>query len=162
MDKTIEKRHMPQADSRQKELRGKLIAKIHIGKKYLGLSDDDYRILLKCSTDGMRLKPAVGEQSTKKMTIGELKEVLLSMKAMGFDYRKKDEQKKYFTVSASDTKKLSDRQVKYIKGLWWKKAKNPSEETLKVFIGRLTGKNSLSECGQTEANILITALNNMP
>lgn len=138
----------------RKAFREKLIAKIHIGKKYLGLSDDDYRILLKCSTDGVK-------ESAGKMTIGELKEVLLSMNAMGFDYRKPDNKKKsFFTVSAEDTRNLTDRQVRYIKGLWWEKANNPNEETLKVFIGRLTGKNSLGECGQNEANILITALNN--
>ena len=138
----------------KKALREKLIAKIHIGKKYLNLDDDNYRILLKCSTDGTK-------ESAKKMTIGELKEVLLSMNALGFDYRsERKSDAKYFTVMASDTKNLTERQVKYIKGLWWQKANNPSEETLKAFICKLTGKNSLSECGQNEANILITALNN--
>lgn len=137
----------------KKILRQKLIAKIHIGKKYLKMSDDDYRILLKVCSDCIK-------ESASKMNISELKEVLLSMKGLGFDYRKTNA--KYFSALIEDTKYLTERQVKYIKGLWWEKANNPSEETLKVFINRITKKNSLGECEQSDANILIMALNSMP
>lgn len=146
-----------------KDKRTKMIAKIHIGKKYLGLSEDDYKVFLKASA---------GKESTTDMTIEELKEVLNSMNISGafkakpnnpavveahsITENKKDE--KYFYVTYQDTKYLTEKQVKFIKGLWWKNANNPSEDTLKLFIKRITGKNNLSECGHNEANILITAI----
>ena len=133
--------------------RNKMIAKIHIGKKYLGLSEDDYRVFLKASC---------GKESTKEMNINELQEVLNSMSIAGAfmneDKKYNRNTNRHFYVSYQDTKYLSERQVKYIKSLWWKKANYPSEETLKLFIKRITGKKSLSECGHNEANILITAI----
>lgn len=155
---------------KNKTKREKMIAKIHIGKKYLGLSEDDYRVFLKASW---------GKESTKEMNISELQEVLNSMSiagafindnkklenrapsnvnCSGVNARFSSRDNKYFYVSYQDTKYLSERQVKYIKSLWWKKANCPSEETLKLFIKRITGKNNLSECGHNEANILITAI----
>lgn len=137
--------------AKEKTKRQKLIAKIHIGKKYLGLNEDNYIVFLKSST---------GKESTKYMSIDELKEVLNSMNSAGFNASSGGQttKSKYFYVSAYDTRYLSEKQVKYIKGLWWQNAKNPNEETLRAFIKRITGKNSLSECGHKEANILITAL----
>lgn len=140
----------------KKILKNKLIAKIHIGKKELKLNEDDYRILLKCATDGTK-------ESAGKMNISELKEVLSAMKEMGFYYKnnKATQSSKYFSVLKDDIKYLSERQVKYIKGLWWQNANNPCEESLKTLINKLTGKSSLGECGQKEANILITAISQM-
>ena len=68
----------------KKILKNKLIAKIHIGKKELKLNEDDYRILLKCATDGTK-------ESAGKMNISELKEVLSVMKEMGFYYKNKED-----------------------------------------------------------------------
>ncbi|TVL67059.1 hypothetical protein A9X81_04935 [Brachyspira hyodysenteriae] len=139
--------------------RKKMIAKIHIGKKYLGLNEDDYKVFLKATA---------GKESTTDMTVEELKEVLNSMNVAGAfatggtqgtsSKNQKNENDKHFYVTYQDTKYLTEKQVKFIKGLWWKKSNNPSENTLKVFIKRITGKNSLSECGHKEANILITAI----
>lgn len=147
----------------KKDLKSKMISKIHIGKIKLGLNDVNYRLLLKTASDGKK-------ESSKDMNIFELKEVLSIMKSLGFDYHKPKEDnqnnnqnnnKKYFTISKDDTRYLSERQVKYIKGLWWQNAKNPNEETLKAIIKKLTGFESLSECRQKEANILISAFSNM-
>ncbi|WP_288550136.1 regulatory protein GemA [uncultured Brachyspira sp.] len=137
--------------AKEKTKRQKLIAKIHIGKKYLGLNEDDYIVFLKSST---------GKESTRDMNIEELKEVLNSMNVAGFN-SSTYESNKYFYASGYDRRYLSERQVKYIKGLWWQNANYPSEETLKMFIKRMTGKNSLGECRQKEANILITAIQEM-
>lgn len=54
--------------------RKKMIAKIHIGKKYLGLNEDDYKVFLKATA---------GKESTTDMTVEELKEVLNSMNVAG-------------------------------------------------------------------------------
>lgn len=146
-------------EKKSENKRKKMIAKIHIGKKYLGLNEDDYKVFLKAS---------VGKESTTDMTVEELKEVLNSMNVAGAfatggtqdgsSKNQKNENDKHFYVTYQDTKYLTEKQVKFIKGLWWKKSNNPSENTLKVFIKRITGKNSLSECGHKEANILITAI----
>lgn len=144
-------------EKKSENKRKKMIAKIHIGKKYLGLNEDDYKVLLKATA---------GKESTTDMTVEELKEVLNSMNVAGAfatggqssSKNQKNENDKHFYVTYQDTKYLTEKQVKFIKGLWWKKSNNPSENTLKVFIKRITGKNSLSECGHKEANILITAI----
>ncbi|MEI0606857.1 phage protein GemA/Gp16 family protein [Brachyspira pulli] len=151
-------------EKKSENKRKKMIAKIHIGKKYLGLNEDDYKVFLKASA---------GKESTTDMTVEELKEVLNSMNVAGAfatggtqcgqtpqssSKNQKNENDKHFYVTYQDTKYLTEKQVKFIKGLWWKKSNNPSENTLKVFIKRITGKNSLSECGHKEANILITAI----
>lgn len=146
-------------EKKSENKRKKMIAKIHIGKKYLGLNEDDYKVFLKATA---------GKESTTDMTVEELKEVLNSMNVAGAfaicgtqgasSKNQKNENDKHFYVTYQDTKYLTEKQVKFIKGLWWKKSNNPSENTLKVFIKRITGKNSLSECGHKEANILITAI----
>ena len=157
-------------EKKSENKRKKMIAKIHIGKKYLGLNEDDYKVFLKASA---------GKESTTDMTVEELKEVLNLMNVAGAftcqrhasrggtqgwqtpqssSKNQKNENDKHFYVTYQDTKYLTEKQVKFIKGLWWKKSNNPSENTLKVFIKRITGKNSLSECGHKEANILITAI----
>uniref|UniRef100_UPI003F4B7C1A phage protein GemA/Gp16 family protein n=1 Tax=Brachyspira catarrhinii TaxID=2528966 RepID=UPI003F4B7C1A len=146
-------------EKKSENKRKKMIAKIHIGKKYLGLNEDDYKVFLKATA---------GKESTTDMTVEELKEVLNSMNVAGAfatggtqgtsSKNQKNENDKHFYVTYQDTKYLTEKQVKFIKGLWWKKSNNPSENTLKVFIKRITGKNSLSECGHKEDNILITAI----
>lgn len=52
-----------------------LMAKVHIGKKELGLDDDTYRDVLERVT---------GKRSCKKMLIGELEAVIKDMESRGF------------------------------------------------------------------------------
>ena len=61
-------------EKKSENKRKKMIAKIHIGKKYLGLNEDDYKVFLKA---------AAGKESTTDMTVEELKEVLNSMNVAG-------------------------------------------------------------------------------
>lgn len=61
-------------EKKSENKRKKMIAKIHIGKKYLGLNEDDYKVFLKATA---------GKESTTDMTVEELKEVLNSMNVAG-------------------------------------------------------------------------------
>ena len=61
-------------EKKSENKRKKMIAKIHIGKKYLGLNEDDYKVFLKASA---------GKESTTDMTVEELKEVLNLMNVAG-------------------------------------------------------------------------------
>lgn len=64
-----------------KPQRNQLLAKIHIGKKALGLDDDTYRTLLERVT---------GKISSKDLSIKELEAVMAEMKRLGFTPKKKD------------------------------------------------------------------------
>lgn len=64
-----------------KPQRNQLLAKIHIGKKALGLDDDTYRALLERVT---------GKTSSKDLSIKELEAVITEMKRLGFTPKKKE------------------------------------------------------------------------
>lgn len=59
----------------QEEKRKKLLAKIHIGKKTLGMDEETYRAFLKRET---------GQESAKNLSLIALEQVLLAMKRAGF------------------------------------------------------------------------------
>lgn len=65
--------------------RQSLMAKIHIGKKELGLDDDTYR---------QGLQQITGKASCREMNIAELLKVLQAMQAKGFKVRSRFKEKR--------------------------------------------------------------------
>ena len=65
--------------------RQNLMAKIHIGKKELGLDDETYR---------QGLQQITGKTSCREMNIAELLKVLQAMQAKGFKVRSKFKEKR--------------------------------------------------------------------
>ncbi|MDO4434872.1 MAG: DUF1018 domain-containing protein [Cardiobacteriaceae bacterium] len=97
--------------SRQ-NLRQTLIAKIHIGKKFLNLSEEAYRHLLISAT---------GCPSCKDMGIAQLSLVLEALKAQGFEAYKAREPRPITTP-----KQLLNKRLLQIKALLKELGKTPS------------------------------------
>lgn len=127
-----------------KDLRQTLLAKIHIGKKQLGLHEDEYRSLLQQVT---------GKDSAKDLDAGELKRVVEVFYGMGFRVSNKGvgahrhapgQGKKGGKLSpqSRDKKAAEKTQVDKIRALWIEGyhagvIKNRYESGLNAFVKRM-------------------------
>lgn len=98
--------------------RKKLVAKVKIGQKQLGLDDDTYRDLLETVT---------GKRSASKLKVWELENVVKRLTEAGF--------KPSGPKRAGTRKQADDNQSKKIRSLWIqlhnaKKVRDPSEKAL--------------------------------
>ena len=124
--------------------RSKLIQLIHVAKKEIGLSDEDYRAILESSAK---------KSSCSNMNVFELDEVLKTMNKLGF--------KKLETKESEVGWNTSRVQMDYIKGMWELVARDKSERALYRFIKRITGADHPRFMGAVEAQKVIIALRKM-
>ena len=108
---------------KKKNKKDNLIRLIHVGKTKVGLSEDDYRLLLLNVTDKL---------SCKDMSIRELEAVLKAIKGLGFKV-------KTMPVKPEDVGRAPAEQIGYIKGLWELSARVKTEKALNTFIKKITG-----------------------
>lgn len=117
------------------------LAKIHVGKKQLGLADEDYRDLLEGAT---------GKRSSADMNERERGAVLEAMKALGFTPKPGPGRK---TKKATAGKPY----VAKIYALWGELERTralaePSLKALSAFVHRQTGLDRAEWLGPEEAN----------
>ncbi|GHV76493.1 GemA protein [Spirochaetia bacterium] len=105
--------------------RTKLIQLIHVGKKEIGISDEDYRVMLHGAT---------AKSSCTDMTVPELEAVLTALRRLGFQNPQRCGNTR---VSPQEKGRASYRQLEYIKGMWAKCARNKNDEALLVFVNRI-------------------------
>ncbi len=132
-----------------KNHKGKLIQLIHIAKSQLHLDDDTYRAMLTAQTD---------KNSTKNMTLTELRTVFEHLKTAGFKTTPAKA-----TNLKRETSMANDDQSKLIRHLWLSlhglgEIKNPSEQALAKYIERQTGVSALQWLTMTQASIVIESL----
>jgi phage gp16-like protein len=116
------------------------LAKIHIGKKQLGLAEDDYRDLLERTT---------GKRSSALMSEGQRQSVLEEMKRLGF--------KAAPPSGGHGRTKTRKPYVTKIYALWGELDRSgaltdPSLKALSSFIHRQTGQDRAEWLGPEEAN----------
>ena len=128
-----------------KTIKGRLIKLIHVGKTKVGLSEDDYRLLLLNVTDKL---------SCKDMTIHELESVLKAIKGLGFTVKK-------MPVRPEEVGQATEEQISYIKGLWELSARIKTEAALNSFIKRITGVPFLRWLDKRGAQKVILAVRDM-
>ena len=126
--------------------RSKLIQLIHVAKKEIGLSDEDYRAILESSAK---------KSTCSNMNVFELDEVLKAMKKLGFKFKRLETKE---NEVGWDTSK---EQMDYIKGMWELVARDKSERALYRFIKRITGADHPRFMGAVEAQKVIIALRKM-
>lgn len=126
--------------------RSKIIQLIHVAKKEIGLSDEDYRAVLESTTK---------KSSCAEMTLFELDEVLKAMKKLGFRV------KKLATKEIELGWDTSKEQMDYIKGMWELVARDKSDRALYRFIRRITGAGHPRFMGAADAQKVIIALRKM-
>lgn len=124
----------------------KLIQLIHVAKKKIGLSDEDYRAVLESTA---------GKSSCSEMTLFELDEALKAMKKLGFRVKKLET--KEIELGWDTTRE----QMNYIKGMWELAARDKSDRALYKFIGRITGAVHPRFMNKKDAQKVIIALRKM-
>lgn len=127
--------------------RNPLIAKIHVAKKQLALTDESYRDVLRKIT---------GKESSSKMSDYELKAVIEEFNRLGFDG-------KHRPVKSGQRKMAKGSQAKMIRGLWLQLRdlgvlKNSSEEALLGYVKRMTDVDDLQWITPGDAGIVINGL----
>ena len=123
------------------------LAKIHIAKKELGLTDEVYR-------DIMRSR--FGKESAAKLTVGQASQLINHFRSLG--WKPKYQQKLPGVYS-----KPTDGQEGKIIALWLELAKagvvrNKSDRALQAFVRRMTKKHHMRWCTTGEKNTIIEAL----
>ncbi|WP_311515316.1 gp16 family protein [Oligella urethralis] len=108
--------------------KARLIRLIQIAKRELGMDDETYRAIL------MEIG---NEDSSTKLTVSELEQVLEHMKKCGFKVVPKSKKIGKMTMA-------NDEQSKMIRGLWLElhnlgAVQNPSEYSLSRYVKRITG-----------------------
>lgn len=125
-----------------------MIAKVHIAKVQLGLSEDDYRAVLLRET---------GHLSAKDCTDGQLSAALRAFEAQGFTAKAKP------PVRRSGPKPADHPMAGKARALWISlhqlgAISNPSEQALEAFARRQLGCDRLQWANQGQAYKLIEAL----
>lgn len=127
----------------------KLIQLIHIAKSQLHLDEDTYRVMLTAQT---------GKNSTKNMTLTELRTVFEHLKTAGFKTTPAKG-----TNLKRETSMANDDQSKLIRHLWLSlhdlgEVKNPSEQALAKYVERQTGISALQWLTIPQASTVIESL----
>lgn len=126
-------------------MKHKYIRLIHIAKSQLNIDDDTYRHLLQTLTQ---------KNSTKIMTIRELKKVVDNLKAKGFKVKSS---KKAGRITATEPVHQK------IRSLWIELAnagtvKNRSEKAINAYVKRITGIEVMDWLNTKQAMIVIESL----
>jgi phage gp16-like protein len=125
-----------------------LIAKVHIAKVQLGLSDDDYRSIILRET---------GHLSAKDCTDRQLEDALAAFAAQGFTTKAKTPQ------ARSGPKPADHPMARKARAMWISLHQlgaidNPTEQALEAFARRQLGCDRLQWANQTLAYKLVEAL----
>lgn len=121
------------------------LAKVHIAKKQLALSDEDYRAIL---------REVCEVESSKGLSLGGLEQLLEHFKRVGFKAQPK----------ADRPRKLADdAQSRKLRALWLDLADkgivhNASEAALLAYVKRMTGSERLEWITSAQASRLIESL----
>ncbi len=123
------------------------LAKIHIAKKELGLTDEAYRDIM---------RERFGKESAAKLTVGQACRLINHFRSLG--WKPKYQQKLPGVYS-----KPTDGQEGKIIALWLELAKagvvrNKSDRALQAFVRRMTKKHHMRWCTTGEKNTIIEAL----
>lgn len=129
-----------------KNARLRLVRLVHVAKREIGLSDDDYRAVL---------EGAAGKSSCAEMSVSELNEVLQAMKNLGFKVKKLE------TKEIEIGWDTSRKQMDYIKGMWVLVARDKSDRALYRFVKRIVGADHPRFMRSADSQKVIIALRKM-
>lgn len=140
------------AKANDESRRKQLIKLIHVGRRELGMQDEDYRAMLA----GM---PALGgKTSSADLGIKGLEIVLRVLKARGFKVRTKAAAGRHANRKLAD-----DSQSRLIRSLWIQlhdagAVRDPSESALASYVRRVTNVDDLAWLNTRQASSVIEQL----
>lgn len=143
-------------------MRKRIIAKIHVAKKQLGLDDDEYRGLIAGATNGKY-------ESCKDCNESELEEILKLMERRGFTPIVKtssESPKVKLSPRTRDKPKGDHEQIDKIRAMWIDLAnqgiiRNRSDDACQTFARRLTKVDRLEWLNTKQCSTVLAALNAM-
>jgi len=119
------------------------ITRIHIAKSKLKLDDDAYYAMLSI----------YGVESSKELTEAQADHLLETFKKMGWEPGKK-----HNSLGARPANFATPRQLRYIEALWNGFANEKTDEALRKFTKRITGKDQLTFITKYDAHCLIKSI----
>lgn len=130
-----------------KQMRARELAQIHVAKKQLGWSDDEYRTAVLTASGGKT-------NSSGELDYRQRFALLATMKKCGFKVQPK--KKQAVTLDKAETSKL-------IRHLWLElyrigAVRNPDETALLAYGKRLTGKDALQFMNDVQTRSMIESL----
>jgi len=123
-----------------------MIAKIKIGQKQLGMTDDAYRDML---------MDRYQKNSAATLSFQELVDLVAHLQALGAQYTSKQ--------IASKSQQIRDPQSRLIRSLWLQLhdaglVRDPSEAAIAAYVKRQTGVESLAWLSSPQASSVIESL----
>ncbi len=126
---------------------------IHVAKTKLNLDDEHYRTLL---------TGACGVESSREIkTWKQYDSVMTAFKKLGFNYKSKTKKAEIVPQEERNSEWISEKQEKYIRGLWQLVADNKSDRALEAFLERITGTTRIEWLRKYQATDVIVALRKM-
>lgn len=123
------------------------LAKIHIAKKDLSISEDNYRDILS----------AYDVLTAKDLSIQQAEDMLSKFKQLG--WKPKLKPLKYTDLGNRNTKLYATpKQLRTIEWLWLKKSRVKTREALRNFIERCVKKSDMTFLEKEDASKIILAL----
>ena len=138
---------MKMTPATMKQMRTRELAQIHVAKKQLGWSDDEYRTAVLSASGGKT-------NSAGELDYRQRFALLATMKKCGFKMQPK--KKQAVELDKEETSKL-------IRHLWLElhgigAVRNPDETALLAYVKRLTGKDALPFLKDTQTVTIIESL----
>ena len=129
--------------------RSQWIKTVHVAKRQLGLSDEQYEAIL---------TGACGSSSSRDIKNAEqFRLVMGAFKSLGFT-PKRAERKPAACETVRDSDHISYRQEYYIKGLWKLASRQKDEQSLRAMVKRIGGVNDVTFLSRRDAAKVIQAL----
>ena len=125
----------------------KWIQIIHIAKSKTGIEDDAYRAIL---------AGCAGVQSAKEIeTWEQYNSVMTAFRKLGFTIEMKPDVE---PQKNRNSEWITEKQEKYIRGLWNVASKQKDEQSLRAFVRRITGTEDVTWLKKKDASKVILAL----
>lgn len=126
------------------------IKTIHVAKKELGLSDEQYQAIL---------MGACGSDTSRDIKNWEqYKAVLAAFKTLGFQPKRPAGALSADSDKVRNHEHISSRQEYYIKGLWQLASRKKDEKSLRAMVKRIGGVDDISFLSRKNAAKVIQAL----
>jgi hypothetical protein len=132
------------------------LAKIHIAKKDLGLTDNDYRDLLS----------GFGVSSSKELSYNDAEELIKLLKKLGWDTKppkkKKQLDKNKFTGLNKRPPHLATlSQLHKVEVMWHNASNQKDKSSLNKFIKRIAGVDNIEWLLKADVSKIIKAIENL-
>ncbi len=133
------------------------LAKIHIAKKELKLSDENYRQILSGFINNK------GEPCTSSKELNDKQsEVLLdSFKKLGWIAKKSGKQLKYEEFNNRDKKFASPAQMRKIESLWMQHSREKTEQSMNHFIKRIANADHITFLLKKDVQRILKAIESL-